>query len=213
MSYTSLDALKYLTASVESQTEWAVDYISGNVYFDLSDIDAGRVEDVIGEPLNVVSDLPKRMLEVVQAIEPGFTIHSGKYSDGRPVQSRIVIEEGLVCHHLWHYDPSQDSPKTLTGTLSADPGQYRGTYEIKILPTESFEVTLKPAEFVFYAEPVEAIANGVAFVGLGDFEGEHERIALDIGDSVERRTVYIEPDEAGALGRVLLDLEKSGDYK
>ncbi|AZI62761.1 hypothetical protein RQN9TF_17955 [Rhodococcus qingshengii] len=213
MSPTSLDALKYLTAYVHGQTDWAVDYISGNVYFGLSDDDAGRVETVLDDPMDAISELPKRMLEVVQAIEPGFTIRSGTYSDGRPVQSMIVIEEGLVCPYLWHYDIDKVEAETLTGTLCADPGQYKGTYEIKILPPQSFDVTIKPAKFVYHAEPVEAIGNGVASVRLGEFEGGPEFIALDIGDSVERRTVYIEPDEAGVLGRVLLEFEKSGEAK
>lgn len=213
MSHTDLDVLKYLTAIANSQTEWAVDYIYGNAFFGLSDADSSRVEDVLDDPLDALSLLPKHMLEAIQLIEPDFAIHSGTYSDGRQVQSRIVVEDGLLCPYLWHYDPAQDFPETLTGTLSADPGQYRGTYEIKILPPQSFDVTIKPAKFVYHAEPVEAIANGVASVGLGEFEGGPEFIALDIGDSVERRTVYIEPDEAGALGRVLLEFEKSGDDK
>ena len=213
MSHTDLDVLKYLTAVAEGQTEWAVDYIYGNVSFGLSDEDAERIESAIGDSLDSISYVPKLMLEAIQLIEPGFTIHKGKYSDGRPVRSSIVIEEGLVCPYLWHYDIDKVESETLTGTMCADPGQYKGTYEIKILPPQSFDVTIKPAKFTFFAEPDEAIENGVAFVGLGEFEGGPERIALDIGDSVERRTVYIEPDEAGALGRALLEFEKSGGDK
>ncbi|TSD47960.1 hypothetical protein FFI94_018770 [Rhodococcus sp. KBS0724] len=207
-SFTSLDALKYLTAFVQTQTDWAVDAIGCNAYSDLSREDADRIENAISDPIDTIEHLAKHMLEVVQVLEPGFDPSTGKYSDGRRVRSHVEIEYGRSFSNLWHCDPNQDSAQTLTGTLSADPGQYRGTYEISIIPPQSIEVTLKPATFAFYAEPVEPIENGVAFVGLGDFDGENESIALDIGDSVERRTVYLTAAEAGQLGRTLVEFEE-----
>ncbi|WP_037183794.1 hypothetical protein [Rhodococcoides fascians] len=205
MTYTALDVLKYYAVRAKSQIEWATDFISGNVYHELADKDASRVEDVLESPLDTINEFAENLLAAVLEIEPEFKASTGLFSDGRRVSTSVWVEQGCVYVHPWHYDPEkgpQEPYKIRGGRLGADPGQYAGSYDLHVDPAaQTVEAELFKSSFVYYAEPVAAVENMVANVGLGEFTGEFgpEKIALDIGDSVTRRTVYLDPGEAIAL--------------
>lgn len=214
MSFSALDVLKYQAAIGKSQIEWATDYIGGNVYHGLSDDAASQIEDALEDPIETINDYAKGILASVLDIEPDFTLSEGRYSDGRRISSSVEIETGMTFSHTWHYDVSKgpQGPFWIRGgELGADPGQYAGSYAVKVDPSnQTLEVEVHKATFSYYAEPVPAIPDLIACVGVGEFSGVEgapgrEAIALDIGDSMSRQFVYIDADQADALAAALRD--------
>jgi hypothetical protein len=214
MSYTVLDVLKYQAAIGKSHIEWATDYISGNVYHGLSDDAARQIEDVLEHPIETIDEYAKGILAAVLDVEPDFTLSEGRYSDGRRLTSSVQIETGMTFSHTWHYDASKGPQEPFWirgGELGADPGQYAGSYAVMVDPsTQTLEVEKHKSTFSYYAEPVAAIPDFIASVGVGEFSGVEgapgrEAIALDIGDSMDRKFVYIDADQADALADALRD--------
>ncbi len=58
---------------------------------------------------------------------------TARYSDGRPIQTRIDIETGVYFTHVWPYRATDIGERLLyTSRRSADPGEDNGTYNLYV---------------------------------------------------------------------------------
>lgn len=125
--YTAADALKFLAYRVQSTTEWALDSLSAQgLYVDES------------PELDAIDGLSTEMRELLVPLVESWNT----YSDGRPVVSRVEITGGCVFSHIWHPDPSRNTPGVVEGRIPADPGTDNGGYTVRIVPPGMLEVTL-----------------------------------------------------------------------
>ncbi|MFE3277576.1 hypothetical protein [Nocardia sp. NPDC059239] len=121
--------------------EWTIDSLGDR--FDCWDTDE----------IDALAELPAGFDTLLAPLAEAWN----QYSDGRPVMTRVEIEEGCTFEHLWHPDPSQDSAQTVTGRLMADPGQDNGGYVITILPPSALVLELTPPK----AERLQIVPGGV----------------------------------------------------
>ncbi len=94
-------------------TDWGLDSLGGN----------GVYSDEHTE-LELISDALPPLNAALRAFD--------HYSDGRAIQSRVRIEDGLVFGHTWPAEPCTSGERLLSeARLSVDPGQPdRGGYRV-----------------------------------------------------------------------------------
>ena len=119
-NYTSADALKYAAALLKSRTDWACDSIGGSMCGGHHDTELDAVTDAVTDVLGLAA----------QFGDPRV------YSDGRLVESGAWIQNGLYTSHVWHPDPTAESPQSWRSHLpSGDPDiASPGCYEVTLTP-------------------------------------------------------------------------------
>ncbi|AUM17203.1 MULTISPECIES: hypothetical protein [Rhodococcus] len=127
-NHTATDALAYAATLVRTQIEWLTDAI-------LDRLDTDAAAEV--EPfLDQLDALARQVGEIARQHDPG-----GRYSDGRPIESRLNIDGYGQIVQLWPADPTHARPQR---------------FEIRTR-TGVVAVTLTPPGTVT-AEPVRALA-------------------------------------------------------
>lgn len=127
-NHTAADALVYAATLVRSQIEWLSDAI-----IDRLDADAAAAAEPL---LDQLDGLARQVGEIARPHDRG-----GRYSDGRPIESKIRIDGFGEVIHLWPADPTHARPRR---------------FEVRTR-TGVVAVTLTPPGTVT-AEPVRALA-------------------------------------------------------
>lgn len=129
ITYSSLDALKYLAIDISRTVGWTTDSLCSSGVFDN---DPPEIEAIC------------QMVEDMNALLGPLVEVWNRYSDGREIKTTVEIEPGFSYDHTWHPDPSKNAASVVTGKLLADPGEDNGTYEIRIVPPQTVEVRTFP---------------------------------------------------------------------
>lgn len=129
MTYTSLDALKYLAREVRRTVDWTTDSLFGSGIFENDPPEVEAICQMVDDMESLLRPLPEAW---------------NRYSDGREIRVSVEIERGHSYDHLWHPDPSKNAAKVIRGRLLADPGEDNGTYEIRIVPPQTVQVQVFP---------------------------------------------------------------------
>ncbi|WP_458681652.1 hypothetical protein [Prescottella equi] len=127
LTYTANDALAYLLLLVRERLEWGTDAIAGNI----PSVNTSAAELYAGNEyvLDHLSDLIKDVDHI-----GARHVHATTYSDGRPVRSRIELEDGSIFSHLWHPDPAQESERRV------ELPRTRGSITVRIAPPSTLEI-------------------------------------------------------------------------
>ena len=144
-AYNSLDALKYLAKRTNGTVGWVADSASCAL------ADHPHPAISIEPELDALSEFIDEMNSLLGPI----VLDWGNYSDGRPVSTRVDIEQGYTFEHVWHPDPAKNTAGVLTGRRQADPGEDNGSWEVHILPPSTVRVVLLPPKPVLRAVPAE----------------------------------------------------------
>lgn len=98
---TATDRLRYLSHEVNQVLEAAQDVIAGNCY------EQHRPAEQHAADLDHVLELLDACRETITEMVSAVTVDRAdrnRYSDGRPVQTRIDLETGCYFGHNWHPD-------------------------------------------------------------------------------------------------------------
>ncbi|MBF6350333.1 hypothetical protein IU448_15100 [Nocardia flavorosea] len=142
-AYNSLDALKYLARRMRSTVDWTTDSMWASLSAES------------GLSLDIELDALGQLVTDMDSLLGSVALDWDRYSDGRPVTTRVDIEFGHRYEHLWHPDPAQNKAEVLNGRRLADPGEDRGSWEIHISPPSTLHVVLLPPKPALRAVPAE----------------------------------------------------------
>ncbi|MFG1785682.1 hypothetical protein ACGFIU_24885 [Rhodococcus oryzae] len=128
-NHTPTDALAYILLLVRERIEWGADQIGGNI--PSINASADQLYDGNTHVLDSLCDLIKDVEHIAMP-----HLDEATYSDGRPIQSRIELEEGCILTHLWHPDPTQETERTFPVQIR------RGEAEVTITPPSTMTATI-----------------------------------------------------------------------
>ncbi|PBA30570.1 hypothetical protein CKJ65_16450 [Mycobacterium intracellulare] len=100
------DHLRYLSHEVNQALEAAQDIIAGNCYEQHRPADQHAAD--LDHVLKLLDACRDTITEAVAAVTADQADRD-RYSDGRPVQTRIELETGCYYCHDWHPDPEHPS--------------------------------------------------------------------------------------------------------
>jgi hypothetical protein len=97
--HNALDSLRYLNSHCKQLLDWVVDRLGWSLIDGLTETET---EDLQAALESIQADIRAELqVHASDAKMPGRLQH---YSDGRPVETVLEIENGNIYHHTWHPD-------------------------------------------------------------------------------------------------------------
>ncbi|MDQ1201081.1 hypothetical protein [Rhodococcus sp. SORGH_AS_0303] len=110
-AYTTEDVLVWAVRKAINTLDWVPDSLSGNG------------TDTEGPEFDALDTARMDLIAAAKLVD--------HYSDGRPIESRIDIEDGVFTTHVWPYRATNLGEQLLyTNRRSADPGEDHGAYSV-----------------------------------------------------------------------------------
>ncbi|NIL74420.1 hypothetical protein [Rhodococcus sp. B10] len=102
--YSPLDALKYAAVLTHHTVDWTTDSIMGR---------DGMTEDLEESTEQEFDALRSLAQSITDLSVPWVRDRDAfwRYSDGRPMETRLTTDYGSVIVHTWHPDPDHPAPK------------------------------------------------------------------------------------------------------